>query len=121
MVFRTNSNNTFYVFLISPDGKFGLWLLNQGYKTDLTGKEQGPPLDFTCCIPSKHVKKNKSKNHIAVAIVGSKIFCYVNDNLVFKCEEGTLQSGTVGFAVSRGSNMYAFDNFKVKECSLPDK
>ena len=119
--FRVSASNTFYAFMIAPNGKFGVWLVNKGYKKDLTGKEVGPEIDLTCCIQSKHIKRDKAKNTIAAAFVGSKLFCYVNKHLIFTCEENTFQNGTLGFMVNKGNNIYVYDNFKVYEASLPGK
>jgi len=121
LCFHVESNSTYYAVMISPDGNFGAWLINKGVKKDLTGREKGDSSTLACSVPSKYIKRGKSKNTIAVAFVGNKLFCYLNKALVFTCEENSRIKGTVGFIANKGNNAYAFDNFKVYEVSLPEK
>lgn len=117
--FRMVSEKSFYAFLISADGKFGAWRLDGGRKKDLTGKEEGPPLDLTCCVPSRDIKRGKAKNIIALGFVGNKLYCFVNKRIIFTFEDDTYKSGLIGFAINTGGHEYAFDNFKLHEASLP--
>ncbi len=119
--FRVESNSSYYMFMISPDGKFGAWLISQGNKKDLTGKESAAVGKLICCVPSKRINRGKKKNLIAVAFVESTLQCYINGHLVFTGSDDTYKKGTVGFIVAKGNHLYAFDNYKVYEASLPGK
>jgi hypothetical protein len=121
LCFRVMENNDFYVFYISPRGRYGAWAVQNGHKKDLTGKEgsNSPPGRFACGAVSKYVKKGNAKNHIAVGFVGSSFFCYVNGHLVFKCEDNSIaEGGTIGCSVNGGNHTFAFDNYKVHEATL---
>jgi hypothetical protein len=131
----TTNKASYYVFLVSPDGKFGLWsffydILDNGsaantFGRDITGEEkkarvEGSLLMF-CSVNSKHIKQGKAKNVIAVACVENTILCYINNHFVFSCKDNDCKIGTAGFYVQLGDNAYAFDNFKVYEAFLPGK
>jgi tetratricopeptide (TPR) repeat protein len=121
LCFQVQSNQTFYLFMISPQGKFGAWAVKDGNKKDLTGKERSnaPVGTFECCVASKHINKGKAKNVIAVGIVGTKHFYYINKHMVFKCDDYTITNpGTLGCAVNTGSHTFSFDNFKTYEATL---
>lgn len=119
--FRLSSDNTYYAFMISADGKFGAWLLDGGRKKDFTGKEEGLSAALTCCVASKEIKHDKAKNILAVGFVGSKLYCFVNKRVVFTCEDDTYKNGLVGFIVAHGGHEFAFDNFKLYEATIRKK
>jgi len=118
--FRLQSGNNYYVFLVDTKGRCGAWVVKNGSKRDLTGKEPGdvPDGSFGCGISSKYIKKGDAKNLVAVACVGTKIFGYVNRNLVWTGEDDTWLSGQVGCSVHGGNNEYAFDNIKIMEAHI---
>lgn len=118
---RARGSNNFYFFAVSADGKFGLWVVNNGFKKDLTGKDKSGPSDMFCCVPCKYLRRGSEKNLIAIAIAGSKLFCYINEELVFTGEDNALTDGTTGFMVNKGNCMCAFDNFKACDVSLAGK
>jgi len=121
LCFRVQSNNIFYIFYISPQGNYGVWAVRDGYNKDLTGKEYGstPSGLPRCSVASKHIKKGKARNHIAVGFVGTKLFCYINKRMVFNCEDDNITlGGTVGCSVNGGKHLFAFDNYKLHEATL---
>jgi tetratricopeptide (TPR) repeat protein len=124
LCFRSVSTDTYYAFMISPNCKFGVWLIEARRKKDLTGKGKQAPGQFPCSVPCKHIKGGKAKNVIAVACYDNHLYFYVNRRLIFACEEGSYKQGSkqggIGFLVE-SDNAYAFDNFKVYEASLREK
>lgn len=118
--FRLQSGNNYYTFLVDTKGRCGVWVVKNGSKRDLTGKEleDTPNGSFGCGISSKYIKKGGAKNLVAVACVGNRIFCYVNRNLVWNGEDDTWLRGQLGCSVHGGNNQYAFDNYKVTEAYL---
>jgi hypothetical protein len=121
MCFRALDGRNYYLFLVSTSGKFGLWLIKDGIKTDLTGAEKHTsPAEFKCFKPSSEIGKWTSKNIISVAMVKEEILCYVNRKLVYSCTNDKLYSGgQIGFNVNGGNSLYAFDNFKIYSAILP--
>ncbi|TET32915.1 MAG: hypothetical protein E3J72_18475 [Planctomycetota bacterium] len=121
LCYQVQNNQTFYILYISPQGKFGAWAVKDGHKKDLTGKERSnaPVGTFECCVSSKYINKGKAKNVIAVGVVGTKHFFYINKHMVFKCDDYTITNpGTLGCSVNAGSHTFSFDNFKTYEATL---
>lgn len=119
-LFCHNSDGSCYFYMITFEGKFGAWVNSRTTgKKDFTGKEVGPPQKLTCSATSKHIKKGKSKNLLAVAKVGTKMFCYVNKKKILSFEDAAVSSGCVGFMVNPGSK-YEYDNFKLYEVAPLD-
>ncbi|MHC4661618.1 MAG: tetratricopeptide repeat protein [Planctomycetota bacterium] len=120
-LFRFQSAASMMSCMYSADGKFGLWILHNGVKKDLTGKATGAGMNFKCGIPSKHIKKGKATNRIAMACVGSKLYFYANGKEVYRFEDSTLGPGLVGFTVNTGHHKYAWDDFRIHEATEADK
>ncbi|TET37827.1 MAG: hypothetical protein E3J72_04680 [Planctomycetota bacterium] len=121
MCFRVLDSRNYYLFLVSTSGKFGVWVVKDGIKTDLTGAEEHTsPAEFKCFKPSSEIGKWTSKNIISVAMIKEEILCYVNRKLVYSCTNDQIYSGgQIGYCVNGGNSLYAFDNFKIYSAILP--
>jgi tetratricopeptide (TPR) repeat protein len=120
--FRIQDPKNYYVFMVSTNGKLGLWIVKNGIKLDMTGKEDKGygSTTFGCCEPDPTIGRYTSMNILSVAMVNEKIICYVDRKPVFRCEDDRFsKGGKIGLTVNGGSHQFGFDNFKVFAAVMP--
>ncbi len=112
IVFRLSSNgNAFYLFDVSPAGKYSLYHFSRETK-------------WTALIPytaSEAIKTGAEWNRLKVVAQGSQIAVYVNDQFLDAATDSKLTSGSVGFIVNTDNpnGHAAFDNLRVLKINRP--
>jgi hypothetical protein len=97
----------FYAFLISVDGYYSF--------SGIYPKDYFPLLTWTSI---REIKQGNRTNHLKVVAMGDQFDLYVNDVLVGRVREGSINSGPFGFVVETldgtGAEV-AYDNLVITE------
>lgn len=108
LIFRYGLDSSdFYVFAVSGDGYYALYL---------DGVEREAPQMIVEWTENAAVRQGNTGNHLKVSAVGSNITFYVNDQLLGEVQDTSLTTGTVGFyvgSVDDGDVHILFDNLLV--------
>lgn len=104
---RYINNESFYFFVISSDGYYGIGKVIEG-KYQLINRNDYPP--------SSAIRKEYQDNHILAECVGSQLRLYVNEQLVDQQTDTDLTLGSVGLIAGSlgGATVIDFDNFEVR-------
>jgi hypothetical protein len=102
-----NTSFSFYVFLINAEGEFGI------------GKWEGGALQLISADAfefSEAINQGEQSNHLRAACIGDTLTFSVNGQLLAEVQDGTLQGGDIGMAMSNGEEAGTdalFDNLVV--------
>lgn len=107
VVCRYQDPQNFYAFLISSDGYFGIFEMQNGY----LGLINQVHMDF-----DKVIERGRGTNELMVICQGDKLGFLVNDQPLLQVQDDTLSFGDVGFlagSLASGGVDVFFDNFIV--------
>ena len=103
----TNQGGSFYAFIISSDGFYGIAKrVNQG---EMKGVGQDK------LLPSGHINQGEGINEITAICAGSRLALYVNGELLYETTDSDLTSGQVGLIAGtyEDTTSLFFDDFSV--------
>ncbi|MDH5506587.1 MAG: hypothetical protein OEZ02_05145 [Anaerolineae bacterium] len=108
VICRYENRKNFYAFMISSDGKYGIfkWTDAEGLVT-LGASE----MQF-----SEVIQQGFLINHITAACVGDRLSLYVNGKLLIEVRDGDISGGDVGLIAGtweEGGTDIIFNNFEV--------
>lgn len=103
----TNQNGSFYAFIISSDGFYGIAKrVNQG---EMKGIGQDK------LLPSGHINTGTDSNQITAICSGERLALYVNGELLYETRDKDLANGQVGLIAGtyEDTTSIYFDDFAV--------
>ena len=107
IICRVTEPNTFYTFIISSDGYYGIGKI-KGQVYQLIGMDALQPTDV--------ILKGSALNHIRADCVGDRLTLYVNGHKLAEVQDNEFTSGDVGLIAgtydTSGTDI-RFDNFVV--------
>jgi hypothetical protein len=115
LTFRFTANNdinTYYLFAVTPNGKFTL-------QKRVSGVWQTAPVAYT---NSSVIKTGLNKNRLGVIAQGNSFSLYINRTLVKTVTDDTIKGpGYIGLGVSSGATVPATVDFSRVTVLTPDK
>lgn len=107
IICRINHNDSFYAFVISSDGYYGIGKIKG---------EQYTLLGMKALQPSEKIQQGSASNHIRADCVGDTLTMYVNGDKLAEAKDNEFTSGGVGLIAGTYKNPgtdIRFDNFSV--------
>ena len=87
IICRATSPNSFYTFIISSDGYYGIGKIN-GQEYHLIGMD--------ALQPSSAILKGSALNHLRADCIGDTLTLYVNDNKLIEVRDSEFPAGDIG-------------------------
>ncbi len=107
IICRKQGPSSFYVFLISSDGYYGIGKIN-GADYRLLGSDS--------LLPSDKIPKGSAYLHLRADCIGDRLGLYVNGEKIHEVQDADFQAGDAGLiagAYNANGTEILFDNFRI--------
>ena len=109
IVFRYANEDNYNVFAVDGLGRYSIWVRQSGNWRELRGEDDN-------WTPVEAIQPVGERNTLRINVVDSVLTCYVNNQLVVRIEDDTLDYGAIGIylaAPEDGSATLNVDSFEV--------
>ncbi|MBE0689013.1 MAG: hypothetical protein IH587_02680, partial [Anaerolineae bacterium] len=109
VVFRYENEDNYNVFAVDGLGRYSIWVRQSGNWRELRGEDEN-------WTPDESIQPVGEINELRISVIDSVLTGYVNNQLVVRIEDDTLDYGALGIylaAPEDGSATLNVDSFEV--------